>query len=84
MFKIIKKLILFFKHLYNSYKFIFFNCLVHKQLTYQTEKSSAKSNDEFELINQKHNSIVTVSVEDTNKDKTKSLYEKNSRAHKVI
>lgn len=84
MLKIIKKLILFFKYLYNSYKCIFFNCLEDKQLTYQTEISSATSNDEFEFINQKHNSIVTVSVKDTHKDKTKGLYENKRRAHKVI
>jgi len=84
MFKIIKKLISFFKCLYNLYKFIFFNCFVGKQLTYETEISSTKSNDEFELINQKHNSIVTVSVNDTNKDKAKSLYENKRKAQKVI
>ncbi|XP_060855819.1 uncharacterized protein LOC132933572 [Metopolophium dirhodum] len=83
MFKIIKKLISFFICLYNLYKFIFFNCFVGKQLTYQAEISSTKSNDEFELINQKHNSIVTVSVKDTNKDKAKSLYENKRRAEKI-
>ncbi|KAL4135901.1 hypothetical protein QTP88_007483 [Uroleucon formosanum] len=54
-----------------------------KQLTYQTEISSATSNDEVEFINQKHNSIVTVSVKDTHKDKTKRLYENKRRAHKI-
>lgn len=85
MFKIIKKLISFFKWLYNNlYKLIVFNCFVNKQLTYQAEISSSKSNDEFELINQKHNSIVTVSVKDTNKDKAKILYENKRRAQKVM
>ncbi|CAI6354131.1 unnamed protein product [Macrosiphum euphorbiae] len=84
MFKIIKKLISFFKWLYNNlYKLIVFNCFVNKQLTYQAEISSSKSNDEFELINQKHNSIVTVSVKDTNKDKAKILYENKRRAQKI-
>ncbi|XP_003246122.3 uncharacterized protein LOC100573183 [Acyrthosiphon pisum] len=83
MFKIIKKLISFFKCLYNLYTFIFFNFFASNQLAYQTEISSSKSNDELELINQKHNSIVTVSVKDTNKDKAKSLYEYKCRAQKI-
>ncbi|XP_022177475.1 uncharacterized protein LOC111038618 [Myzus persicae] len=88
MFKIIKKIIFFCKCLYNLYKFIFFKCLIGKKLTYcQDEISSNRnvgtSNDEFELINQNDNSIVTVSVKDTNKGKTKSYYENQRRAQKI-
>lgn len=63
--------------------------MIGKKLTYcQDEISSNRnvgtSNDEFELINQNDNSIVTVSVKDTNKGKTKSYYENQRRAQKVI
>jgi len=89
MFKIIRKLIFFCKCLYNLYKLIFFKCSIGKKLTfYQDEISSNRnvgtSNDEFEFIDQNDNSIVTVSVKDTNKGKTKSFSESQRRTQKVI
>lgn len=85
MFKIIKKLIFLLKRLHHLYKCIFFKYLIGKQLTcHQPEISSNTSNDEFKHINQRCNSIVTVSVKDKNKDKTKRLYENLRKAQKVI
>ncbi|XP_060845154.1 uncharacterized protein LOC132924726 [Rhopalosiphum padi] len=87
MFKIINKIIFFFKCSYSLFKFIFFKGLIGKKLTYyQPKKSSNRNvstlNDEFVLINQADNSIAIVPDKNKCKEKIESLNESQSEAPK--
>ncbi|XP_025191315.1 uncharacterized protein LOC112591647 [Melanaphis sacchari] len=87
MFKIIDKLIFFFKCLYSLFIVIFFKGLIGKELIYyRPEQSNNKNvctlNDEFELINQADKSIMIVSVKNKSKDTTESLSKSEFGARK--
>lgn len=83
MFNVINKLIFFFKCLYSLFQFIFIKGLMGTRLIYESSNRNFSTlNDEFELLNQAHESTVIVSVK--NKNKTESLNENQFGAQKVI